>query len=171
MKKLFVILTLISVIAIQILYAANSHAVDNTANCKNSVWGLKTLDLHTRNTTLAVDTFATTVCKYYGPYEFAGDGGSPATSFQLQADVITGVAATMSFGYQATSTKLLTDTMSWTEVDTLDSIAVINGTETISAVGNYLWFRVHNYNGAAGQIPGRVRVMIKPSTTLYRDKF
>ena len=168
--KLFTISMLLAILMTMVVFATNQVAFDNTGNTiDNAPDGIKVYNLHTANTVAANDTFATTEANYYGPFDAASDGGSVATSFQLVADVITGTTPTMSLGYQFNVWPEITDTTVWTEIDTLAATAQ-NELKTISGLGNYIWFRVYNFDGTACQIPGRLRIILTPSTTIYKER-
>lgn len=168
--KLNVIVLLTIVAMVFGVFAANNHVVDNQTKklVDGKVYSVKTHYLQTSATAPSTDTLATTVKNIYGPYNVAPDGLNPATTFTLQADIITGTTPTMSFDYQVTDKKEVSDTSAvWTAVDTLGTAAQ-NSTHTITGAGRYIWFQVNNYDATTCEIPGLIRVLIPTSTSVYK---
>ena len=167
MKKFMFAILAVCLIA-QVSFATQSVA--DAGSPRQSPYGIKVIDLHTRNTVDSDDTLATTDINLYGPYEMCNDGDAMPTKFIVQGDVITGTTPTASLDYQIIAGKSLADTVSaWTAADTLGATAT-NQQITIAGAGNSIVFRINNYDGTASQIPGLVRIVIPSASSVYRVK-
>lgn len=172
MKKFFA-LVLIAVVG---LYAANL----TVKNTDNRLLNGRYADIHQiqlyNSTEAAVDTFASTVVRVFGPYTLEPDPEKPfPTGFSFYVRSITGTTPGFSIDYCLTPTDAYDDTIStsasWVSIDSV--VTSGSGFDTYvslaSKAGRYIWFRFNNYDNAAAQIPKPVYVTFKRGGT-YNNK-
>jgi hypothetical protein len=132
---------------------------------------VQVVTLHSKNTPVAMDTFAASQYNWYGPYELAGDNCPMYKSFTVKADTITGTTPTMAFWYQLISGGSITDTVkgAWVSPCTLSTSGVSSSVDLSSLCGRAIVFRIFNYDNTSCQIPGNLKILFKRSISFIRE--
>jgi hypothetical protein len=175
MKKflgLFLVLALAGV-----AFAANTttkYANSETATLKaNHAPQYPVLMLYTANSAASKDTFAAGDIHIHGPYPLSSADGTPMfAGFQDLGDIITGTSPTMSLDFQVLPTASLSDTApgGWVASDTLNGTGTNQYQSLASYSGNYIVFRVSNYDNTESDIPGKLYIVFKENWT-YLKRF
>lgn len=168
MKK-FILSGLLLLAALSFAFATTvAYTNSETGNMKanHSPKDIVVLSLYTKGTNATQDTFATTDIHIHGPYPLSSaDNTGMFSGFTVVGDVITGTTPTMAVDFQVLPSLSIKDTTAWTSTDTLSATATYQYQSLSSYPGKSILFRVNNYDDAACQIPGQLKIMFKENWT------
>jgi len=109
------------------------------------------------------DTLAAAEVLYIGPINLTTDRNSPMfKGFQYYLGIATGTTPVAAFDYTLLSGSSLSDTTgSWTLADTLTTSEQTGYVDLTDEAGNYIVFRINNYDATETQLPNESKVYFK----------
>lgn len=150
------------------LYAANVYVKGSGDHVDYSPANIRTI------TIAKGDTLDSAGSKIYGPFIFAKDRNR-ATPQYLKETIAAGALTSgdsIETRYQVTLTKNLSDTTSWTAIDTFDGSAE-NGivTDVSAKIGSHIWFLITNRGATGVRIAKGINIGLKEAMTSSPDTY
>lgn len=167
-------MAIFAIVALSFGTAVTSRARTNTVkNTPIDVWGFA---MHTASTNETVDSFLTTDCHIYGPYDLCSASGYPmAKSLNVIGGFVGGTSPQMRVEYQLIPSTNIKDTAAGQWVipngDTVsDAIPMNLNVDLSTKAGRSIVLRVNNFDNATGWILGNMYAYFKSNIVFQRDK-